>query len=149
MYKRFLVTFCLSFIFFTPLARSDSSIAIVFNNLTVEHSSFFEFAYIALSPDEHSVVSGSSLGDIILFNLQTGQREQFIEKAHDHWTYKVAFSKEGHYVLSGSPEGLLKLWDIRSGQNVQTFSKHSAAIQAIAISPNGQRAASGDSDIGK
>lgn len=50
------------------------------------------------------------------------------------------------YVATGCEGGIVRLWDSRSGECVRTFRGHSAAIQSLAFSANGDHLVSASSD---
>lgn len=61
----------------------------------------------------------------------------------------VQLSTDGSRLLTGSNEGYLKLWSIPEGQCLQTFRGHTARINAVALSQDGQLALSVAQHSGK
>ena len=52
----------------------------------------------------------------------------------------------GGQLTTTSSEGLLTLWDTKSGRAVQTRAGHAAAINSLAVSPDGALVATGGAD---
>ena len=77
-------------------------------------------------------------------------------KGHTSWVMSVAFSPDGQRIVSGSEDWTAKIWDANSGQelktlkiwdaNKQTLRGHTAEVQSVAFSPDGQRMVSCSND---
>ena len=100
---------------------------------------------VAFSPDGQNALSGSKDGNLILWNIASGEA---IRTLHGHGSpvYSVAFKPTGQAALSGNEYGNLILWNLGSGKAIPTFRRHAGCINSIAISPDGKTALSGSND---
>lgn len=101
-------------------------------------------ADVALSPNERFVASGARDGEIIIWNIGTGEISLRLSGHSDRVT-AVTFSPHGDLLLSASADGTARLWDTVTGEEVRRFN-HPAAVLALAFSPGGRTLVTGDSD---
>ncbi|KAI1088308.1 quinon protein alcohol dehydrogenase-like superfamily [Rostrohypoxylon terebratum] len=102
---------------------------------------------LALAPNGTRLATGTVQGQIILWDVATG--EGSVVGNHDGERCTVAFSPNGSQLASGSgfegdPEGdcnTVKLWDI-SSKVCTTLGGHRGAIRTVVFSPNGCQIAS-------
>jgi WD40 repeat protein len=106
----------------------------------------------ALSPDGRLAASASLTEGVRLWDLGTRQKPRALQGLAAAMT--VAFSPCGTQVLGGGVDkpdeggekptlmknGLLVVWDIETGNQRARFQGHTAAVRAVAISPDGRRA---------
>jgi WD40 repeat protein len=52
----------------------------------------------------------------------------------------------GQILVSGSADKTIKIWRLDTGELLQTLNGHSAAVNSVAISPDGEFIVSGSSD---
>jgi WD40 repeat protein len=48
--------------------------------------------------------------------------------------------------MSGSDDKTIKIWNVESGSELRTLQGHAAAVTAVALSSDGQRAVTGSAD---
>jgi WD40 repeat protein len=114
---------------------------------------------VAISPDDRRVLSGLEDGSICIWDVSTrvllGRFSSHIDAV-----YSVAFTPDGHGFLSGSRDNTIKCWKIdldtpyetraqsisAGAECIHTLKGHSASINCISISPDGQWVASASSD---
>lgn len=70
-------------------------------------------------------------GELLIWNLTTGNVEKRIEKPHADTVLCLAFSPDGQRLATGSADGLVKVWDVASGKLLQTFEGHTHHVTAI------------------
>ncbi|MEK0182010.1 beta-propeller domain-containing protein [Microcoleus anatoxicus] len=99
------------------------------------HSSWV--ASVAISPDGHTLVSGSVDNTIKIWELSTG-RELRTLTGHSSWITSFAISPDGQTLVSGSNNGTIKIWELSTGQELRTLTGHSESVRSVAISPDGQ-----------
>jgi WD40 repeat protein/energy-coupling factor transporter ATP-binding protein EcfA2 len=99
---------------------------------------------VAFSPDGRQVVSGSSDGSLILWDVGTGEALRIFQ-GHDSNVGSVAFSPDGQQVVSVSLRTLI-VWDVGTGEALRTFQGHTGFVFSVALSPDGSQVVSGSSD---
>ena len=109
----------------------------------------------ALSLDGSRFLTGNEIGEIALWDSQTGSREAIIDGHKPKFTLfskpdprirALAFSADGSIFASGSKDMTVRLWNTENHKRKATLKGHKAWITAIALSQNGDTAASGDSN---
>lgn len=89
------------------------------------------------------------VGILFISKFLTTSRQERVLSA-SYITAALAFSPTGEVLAGGegSSSAILKLWNVNSGQSMRTIStKHNAAIDAVAFSPDGKMTATcGHSD---
>jgi WD40 repeat protein len=114
---------------------------------------------ISFSPAGDRALAGTVDHGMFLWDVKTGQMVRAFTK-HDGRVFGVAFSPDGRRALScgaGKVEGgignlrivptdcTVRLWDLESGDELACFKgDHPQAVSAVAFSPGGRRALSGD-----
>jgi WD40 repeat protein len=95
---------------------------------------------LTVSDDEHLLVLGTEQGDILLFNLETGQQEASF-KAHWEPVIGLALSPDGKFLMTSVPFPTVKVWDLAAKRVLTQLRGHKLVIQWIAISADGSRLA--------
>ncbi len=96
-------------------------------------------------------VSGSSNGNVALWNLDTGGLRRTFS-AHPGGVNALTISPDGEILVTGGEDGTVKLWHFATGLTsgefplLQTLKGHSNAVLSVAISPNAETIASGSWD---
>lgn len=100
---------------------------------------------VAFSPDNKTLLSGSSDGTLILWDVVTNRQLRSIE-GHRHneenpaSVTSVAFSPDGKVLLSAASDNTVRFWDAGTGTELRAF--HSAHYAEVAIfSPDGKMVA--------
>jgi WD40 repeat protein len=92
--------------------------------------------FIAISPDERTILSASSDDTLILWNIETGQILRRFEYNSD-LTF-VVFSPDGRTAISGGRDTTIVLWDVKTGDIIRRFTEYENEIYQIAFSPDGR-----------
>jgi len=95
----------------------------------------------ALSPDEHTLASGSDDGSIKLWNVESGAL--LWSGWYTQGTWCLAFSPDGSLLASGSQDGSVRLWEASLGTPLEDI-PHPGPVFSASWSPDGHLLASGD-----
>lgn len=103
---------------------------------------------VAISPDGQTFVSGDYAGNVVAWDMASGEQLYKIRLQKPVWS--VAIAPDGQSFVSGGSDRLIHQWALASGELIQSFSGHKDAVRSVAISPDGSTLASGswDSTIG-
>ena len=102
---------------------------------------------LAPSRDGKTLVTGHYYTCAQLWDLDTGARIRTFKgtplnpSAGSYFT-SVALSPEGKTFATAGSEGTASIWDIATGAELHRFEGRSAAVQAVAVSPDGRFLAS-------
>ncbi len=100
---------------------------------------------VAISPDGHTIVSGSRDDIIKVWDLATG-REKRTLKGHTSYVYSVAISLDGRTIGSGSLDDTIKIWDLATGKEKIILQGHTWEVYSVAISLDERTIVSGSDD---
>ena len=92
---------------------------------------------VAFSPDGKLLASGGDDGKVILWNIETDQKDKYGEilVEHEGRVWSVAFSPDGKLLASGGDDGKVILWNIEKGESYHTFSGHTKWVRSVAFTP--------------
>ncbi len=93
---------------------------------------------LAFSPDNRTLLAGTSDGLIISFDAEDGTMLRTFE-GHTDLVSSVAFSPDGHTFLSASADGTARIWNTQTGQEVRRF-KSDEPIFSTVFSSDGRTA---------
>ena len=92
---------------------------------------------LAVSPDGQLVAAGTRVGEIALFDLDSGQAQRVII-GHAAGVRDLAFSPDGKLLLSGSVDGTARLWEISSGTELRRYNRRPFTVHGVAFAPDGR-----------
>ncbi len=101
---------------------------------------------VAFSPDGKTLASGEDIGDIKLWDPQSGQELKTLT-GQTGWIDSLAFSPNSQILASGSTYKTIMLWNPTSGQQIRVITGHTDEVTSVAFSPNGQLLASASWDL--
>ncbi|WP_327277411.1 trypsin-like peptidase domain-containing protein [Streptomyces sp. NBC_01224] len=108
---------------------------------------------LALSPDGHTVATGSADGTVERWDVATGRaRRAFTSETDPHGgVYSVAFSPDGRILATGRADGTVELRDAATGATTRVFLTHhtdvsDAFVSSMAFSPDGRTIATRGDD---
>jgi WD40 repeat protein len=86
---------------------------------------------IAITHDGRSALAGGFLGDIILFDLDTGE---VIRRYNQGGVpTNINISADGERFVAAGTDGTVILWDFASGEAIQTFKGHTDVVTGAAF----------------
>ncbi len=112
-------------------------------------------AAVAWSPDGTRIASGGGDHTVQVWDAADGGNV-YTYRGHSAQVNAVAWSPDGQRIASGggkfdlnswkSVDTIVQVWNAADGGHVYTYRGHSAQVNAVAWSPDGQRIASGSLD---
>lgn len=102
---------------------------------------------LAFSHDGQTLASADENGVILLWDMATGTSRPLGQD--DVATYGLAFAPDDATLLSGGGKfatGGMRLWDVSSGAVLNKFAPFNGTVWDVAVSPDGQWAASASED---
>ncbi len=100
---------------------------------------------IAFSPSGGILAASTSEGEIIEWNIRTGQRVVVGHQGPGQ-VNALAFSPDGQILATADAEGSITLWDPARPRPLGTLPGDAESVYALAFSPDGRTLASGTSD---
>ena len=96
---------------------------------------------VAVSPDQHTIISGGVDGTIRVWSCPLG-RQEAVWDAHTGGVKSLALSPDGVWCVSGGNDGRIKIWDVRQASLVTTFVGHTSSVVSVAFPRKGDAFAS-------
>ncbi|CUA77010.1 putative WD repeat-containing protein all2124 [Nostoc sp, PCC 7120] [Rhizoctonia solani] len=102
---------------------------------------------IAFSPDQQFIISGSWIGELIVWNADTGEQLPISFPRHGDRVRSVSVSPDSSRVVSGSEDTSIRLWNAQNGELViDPLQGHNGGILSVRFSPCGRYIVSGSQD---
>jgi WD40 repeat protein len=98
---------------------------------------------LTISPDGKQIALGAAEGTILLRDSSWQEDNEKELRGHLQHVIDLAFSKEGR-LFSGSWDQTVKVWDVARGLELLTLRNHTSPVRGVAVSPNGQKVVSID-----
>lgn len=114
---------------------------------TFTRTSNFSVKSIAFSPDGKLLAAGAWSGDIMLWDVKTGNMIKRLN-GHTYSVNSITFSPDGKLLASGGwgSEQII-LWDVETGGKKRILNGHSNPIDSVTFNTNGNLLASGSNRI--
>jgi WD40 repeat protein len=103
---------------------------------------------VAFSADGRKAFSASRDSTLRVWEVETGKELAKLEGGKDDEWSCAAFSPASGRAATGSRNGAVAAWDLDSRERLARFEKHKREATAVAISPDGQHALSGEAGNG-
>ena len=123
------------------------------NPHTLEHDS--RVRTVTITPDSQQIVSASGDGTLTVWSLVTGAKLKELTGHHTNQVNAVAITPDGQRAVSASDDekNNLMVWSLDKGEIFQNLGHktsqklgHTGPVNAVALSPDGQRAVSASDD---
>ncbi|MEZ6048581.1 MAG: WD40 repeat domain-containing protein [Planctomycetaceae bacterium] len=102
------------------------------------------------SPDGKLLAAGggdpSRSGELIIYNLETGEIVQNLENAHSDTVLTVKFSRDGSQLLSGAADKFVKIHNVADGSFVRSFEGHTHHVLGVTWKADSSVIASSSAD---
>jgi WD40 repeat protein len=100
---------------------------------------------IALSLDDLILASGSNCGDILLWDVATGE---LLNKftGHTMTVLDISFQPQGKLLASSSFDTSIKIWDLNTGECLRTLTEHTQVVSSVNFNSLGTQVASSGLD---
>jgi WD40 repeat protein len=79
---------------------------------------------------------------VTLWDTAAGQ-SHVILKGHEKVINSITFGPDSRTLVSGSNDGTVRVWDVASGRQVTAYDWQIGQVHAVAVAPDGMRAAAG------
>lgn len=100
---------------------------------------------VTFDPSGQNLLVGDGKGFIYIVEVK-GQQLGKNFKAHEEWTFDLAFSRDGSRLASGGGDNLIKLWDSKDWKLVKTLVGHTDDLHGVAFTDDGKQLVSGSDD---
>jgi eukaryotic-like serine/threonine-protein kinase len=102
---------------------------------------------LAFSPDGQKLASGGADMNVMVWNIQTGERLGACQE-HKGAVFGVAISPNGKFLASGCGAETVKLWELNNvtKHSVTSVSVHRAVIRSLAFTPDLRNLATASED---
>lgn len=101
---------------------------------------------VAMTYDGKTVASGGFGGDVILWDVSSGNQLKSWKAHSGEPIASLAFSRDGRILATGSTDSTIKLWNVPAGNLLQTLSGHKSTVSALSFDSDGNKLASGSGD---
>uniref|UniRef100_A0A671S5Y3 Superkiller complex protein 8 n=1 Tax=Sinocyclocheilus anshuiensis TaxID=1608454 RepID=A0A671S5Y3_9TELE len=75
---------------------------------------------VAFSPDSKYIATGSHLGKVNIFGVESGKKEHSLD-TRGKFILSIAYSPDGKYLASGAIDGIINIFDIATGKLLHTL----------------------------
>ena len=128
-----------------PDGEREEGLTNHFNEQTIQHGK--ELFCCAISSDNKCAYTGDSLGRIKVTDLETGDEEKNLEKAHGNRIWKLVVSPDNGFVLTCSSTGKeVNVWESEFLKPLQTLEGHTDSVFCLCVSSSSNLIASGGKD---
>jgi WD40 repeat protein len=108
----------------------------------------FNFAIhnIAFSPDSSLLATGDGLGQVRVWNTQTGELQKSV-RAHTNWAFAIVWSTDGRFLITGGGDDLVQVFDAKNPEKpLKTLRGQKGDVHALALSADSQKVFSAGDD---
>lgn len=114
------------------------------NNNAILVTAFHNATY---SPDGKTLAIGRGTGEILMWDVEQRKLMQNV-KAHDNWTFSIAFDKTGKKLFTAGGDDLVKVWDLSDmSAPLKTLKGHTGDVHALGLSSDETQLVSAGDDM--
>lgn len=101
--------------------------------------------FSALSPDLQTLAYATGGGEVVLFDLETGEELRAI-KCHRLVPLAMGFASDGRTLATGSFDDAVKIWNVATGEKLSEFNPQTSAVRFVTLAPDKRSLATGNED---
>ncbi|WP_221305356.1 c-type cytochrome domain-containing protein [Prosthecobacter dejongeii] len=105
---------------------------------------------LTFSPDGKTLATGggelSRSGDILLFDVSTGQLTQSWKDRHEDAVLSLDFSPDGKHLASGASDKIAKVTEVTTGKQMNLFEGHTHHVMSVDFRADGRVLATAGAD---
>lgn len=90
---------------------------------------------VAMAPDNKSIVSCNLGKQIVVWDLESGQKTQIME-GHLEFIECMVITPDQKYIITGSEDKTIMVWEFSSGARLHTMRGHTREVATICLSNN-------------
>jgi len=103
------------------LITGDTTFVIESPSMIRHNSGYYAIITKSLwSPDDKYIVKYNSMGQVEIFDVNTGKRIHYIHNAHSRWIMSTAWYNNNE-LITFSDDNTIKFWDIKNGKLNRTI----------------------------
>lgn len=111
---------------------------------TLEHSNWVWA--LDFHPEGDVLVAADQDGNLIQWDVETGERIERFSATHEDTVTGIAFSPDGERIASSSLDRTARVWDAATGEELVVLEGHEQGVADVAFSPDGSKLATGSGD---
>ena len=100
---------------------------------------------VAFSPDGKHVLAGTTGGEGILWNVDTGKQGPILN-GHTGEITSAAFAPNRRFVVTGSTDNTCRIWNASNGGLIYKLEGHLSVVTCVAVSPDSKYVVTGSAD---
>lgn len=101
---------------------------------------------LAFNHDGTRLASADQYGQVLLWELNTGNATAHVLSGHTGAVHSIAFNHDGSLLASGGADHTVRMQALARPQDAYVLTEHNDAVLAVAFSPDGSLLASGGAD---
>jgi WD40 repeat protein len=94
----------------------------------------YELGFMIFSPDGRTIATGGNLGDIVLMEVQSGERRLTLVGTQGYGSGASWSVEDGSKVATVSFDGTCKVWDSSTGAVLRTIQVGTPMVRPVSVS---------------
>ena len=102
-------------------------------NIRISREDMGQMTSLVFSPDGHTLATGSTNGQIYLWDVQTAELKDILTE-HTEIISSLVFSPDGHILATENKDGTVLLWNVDTGEPLTTLTEQ---MWGLVFNPDG------------